>query len=135
MERSGHDQVSEFMRKLEHPLKQEIEEVRSIILGVHPEISEHIKWNAPSYRYQGEDRLTFHLRGKDHFQLVFHCGAKVKAGTVEDPLLEDHTGLLQWKGPDRAIARFTDMEDVMAKKRQLTEVIIKWLDAASSSPA
>src|SRR5262245_41223578 len=42
--------VIAFLRELDHPLKQEVEAVRQIILGVSPEIREGIKWNAPSFR-------------------------------------------------------------------------------------
>ena len=47
--RSGHELVVEFLNNLEHPLKNEIEEVRKIILSVDEQITEHIKWNAPSF--------------------------------------------------------------------------------------
>lgn len=41
--RPGANDVDDFMRKLDHPLKAGLEAVRSIILGVNPEISEGIK--------------------------------------------------------------------------------------------
>ena len=42
------DQLGQFLEGLDHPLKAEIERVRTIILGSNSEITEHIKWNAPS---------------------------------------------------------------------------------------
>lgn len=74
---SGPQQVVEFFNNLEHPLKKEIEEVRKIILSTNESITEHIKWNAPSFCFNNEDRVTFNLQGKGFFRLVFHCGAKV----------------------------------------------------------
>ncbi|WP_212980798.1 DUF1801 domain-containing protein [Paenibacillus azoreducens] len=88
----------------------------------------YIKWNAPSYRYQGEDRVTFNLRGKDGFLLVFHCGAKVKERAGNEPLIDDTTGLLKWAAADRATVKLKNMADVIAKKEQLAEVIRKWLE-------
>lgn len=120
--------VETFMNGLEHPLKPEIEAVRKIVSGAHPGLTEHIKWNAPSYRYQGEDRVTFNLRGKDGFLLVFHCGAKVKERAGNEPLIDDTTGLLKWAAADRATVKLKNMADVIAKKEQLTEVIRKWLE-------
>lgn len=125
---SGPEQVTEFMNILDHPLKPEIEAVRNIILSAHPQLKEHIKWNAPSFHYQGEDRVTFNLRGKDSLLLVFHCGAKVKERTSKEPLFEDTTGLLEWATSDRATIKLTDMEDVAAKIEKLVEVINKWLE-------
>jgi uncharacterized protein YdhG (YjbR/CyaY superfamily) len=52
------EQVEQYLSKLEHPMKAEIEALRTIIKGANPKISERIKWNAPSYFYQ-EDLLTF----------------------------------------------------------------------------
>ncbi|MBW7454197.1 DUF1801 domain-containing protein [Paenibacillus sepulcri] len=122
---SGHQQVNEYMNNLEHPLKKEIEAVRTIILSADKQISEHIKWNAPSFCYGNEDRMTFNLHGKGFFRLVFHCGAKLKDGTAQKPMFEDATGLLDWAVSDRALVRFTDMNDVEAKKEKLVELVMK----------
>ena len=43
------EQVNEYMKKLEHPLKAEIEATRAIIKNSKSKISERIKWNAPSF--------------------------------------------------------------------------------------
>lgn len=129
--RSGHEQVVEFMGHLEHPLKKEIEEVRTIILNADKRLTEHIKWNAPSFCLQDEDRVTFNLQGKGFFRLVFHCGAKVREQTGEGPLFEDPTGLLEWVTGDRAVVKFTDMNDVLAKKQKLEATIARWMEATS----
>lgn len=121
------DQVAEFMNNLEHPLKEEIEEVRNIILSTDDKITEHIKWNAPSFCYEGEDRITFNLYGKGFFRLVFHCGAKIKDLNTNNPLIVDTSGILEWKAADRAIMKFTDKNDVKSKEEKLREVITKWL--------
>jgi hypothetical protein len=41
--------VNEYMRALEHRLKAEMEAVRAIILNANDQITEGIKWNAPSF--------------------------------------------------------------------------------------
>lgn len=131
MKMSGHEQVVDFLDKLEHPLKAEIEEVRKIILDANDQLTEHIKWKAPSFCMNNEDRVTFNLHGKGSFMLVFHCGAKVKEKVSKEPLFEDTTGLLDWVTGDRATVKFTDMADILAKKEKLNEVIHKWLEATS----
>jgi hypothetical protein len=47
-------------------------------------------------------------------------------------LFDDTTGLLDWIAVDRAIVKFTDMDDVQAKKEKLAEVITKWIQVTSS---
>ncbi len=71
------NQVNEYMIKLVHPLKTEIEVVRTIIKNADSKILERIKWNAPSY-YHKEDLVTFNPRATKHVHLVFHHAAIVK---------------------------------------------------------
>ena len=70
------------MEGLDHSLKDGIERLRAAILDSNDRITEHIKWNAPSFCYAGEDRVTFRLYPEDRVQLIFHRGAKVKSDAV-----------------------------------------------------
>ncbi|GIO27890.1 DUF1801 domain-containing protein [Ornithinibacillus bavariensis] len=128
------EQVVEFMNNLEHPFKEEIIAVRKIILATNNRITEKIKWNAPSFCVNGDDKITFNLRGKGFFRLIFHCGAKVKEVPHRQPLINDEGGLLEWASSDRAILKFTDMNDVISKENYLKEIINKWIDATESYP-
>ena len=121
--RSG--EVDQFIKDLEHPLKEEIAQMRAIILDSDPQISEHIKWNAPSFLYNGEDRLTFNLHHRDRIQLIFHRGAKVKDSQGFE--FEDSTGLLEWVTADRAKLTLLDMQDLDAKKTALRKVVNQWI--------
>ncbi|HBZ09101.1 MAG TPA: DUF1801 domain-containing protein [Bacillus bacterium] len=128
---SGPEQVAEFMNNLEHPLKEEITEVRKIILGTNSKITEKIKWNAPSYCVDDHDRITFNLNGKGFFRLIFHCGAKVKEIPNNEPLFVDSSEILEWVTGDRAIVKFSNMDDVKAKENDLREVVEKWIRATT----
>ena len=131
MKKSGHEQVVEFLNHLEHPLKKEIEEVRDIILGANECIKEQIKWNAPSFCFNNEDRVTFNLQGKGFFRLIFHCGPKKSEHEGNGALFEDNTGLLEWVAADRAIIKFTDRSDVEANREKLAAVVTKWIEVTS----
>lgn len=128
---TGSDQVELFLQKLEHPLKQEILGVRQIILNAHPALTEHIKWNAPSYCIQGEDRITFNLHGKDFFRLIFHRGAKTKAPMGQQKLLDETYELLDWADMDRAVVKLTDWEDIQTKEENLRKTIQAWIKVTS----
>lgn len=130
-ESTGRSQeVEEFVRLLKHSLKDEILFTRGIIQSADPELTEHIKWNAPSFCKNGEDRITFNLQGKGFFRLIFHRGAKVKDVQGNAYLIEDDTGLLEWASADRAIVKLGSREEIEAKKERLIQVIRKWLEAA-----
>jgi uncharacterized protein YdhG (YjbR/CyaY superfamily) len=55
-------EVDQFMASLDHPLTEGVQRLRTAILASNDTITEHIKWNAPSFRHGGQDRLTFHLQ-------------------------------------------------------------------------
>ena len=109
--------VAEYMQKLEHPLKAEIEALRAIIKSANPAISERIKWNAPSY-HANEDFLTFNHRMTDKVHLIFH---HAKISEINSPILEG-----EYK--DRRMVYFENMEAVVARKAELTSVINRVID-------
>lgn len=124
---SGAEAVADFMAHLDHPLKKAMEVTREIILSANQELTEHIKWNAPSFCINGEDRVTFNLYKNDCLLLVFHRGAKVKDTKGKGPLFKDTTGLLEWVSPDRAMIKFISIEDVNTKKDKLKKVVRQWI--------
>jgi len=110
------EKVNEFMRKLRHPFKAEVQAVREIILNVNKHITEEIKWNAPSFSYKGY-MATFNLWAKEHVHLIFHNGA----------ILHDKSGLLQGDYPDRRMVYFSSMEDVNSKRAVLEKAVKEWV--------
>jgi hypothetical protein len=114
-------QVSQFIEKLDNPLKKEMNAVREIILNVSPKISEDIKWSAPNFVYKG-NIATFNPRAKKFVNLTFHKGA----------LIQDKTGLLEGDKPEARVARFNDMDDVLKKKEALETVIKQWIELMDS---
>ena len=107
------DKVDEFLENLSHPLKAEIEAVRSIIKGVNKNINEEIKWNAPSFNYQGKYLVTFNLRDAQRIHLVFHNPHIPK---VKSELLEGDYA-------DRRMMYLADMRDVKKKKPMLEKIL------------
>lgn len=112
-------EVDAYMVKLEHPLKLEIQAVRELLKGVNPQITEQIKWNAPSFSYKGEYLVTFNLRETRRVHLVWHNPAIVKI----------KSGLLEGEYPDRRMSYLSDMADVKAKRQELTGIARELLSA------
>jgi len=105
--------VNEFMDKLDHPFKAEVQAIRDIIKNVNKDITEEIKWKAPSFSYKGEYLVTFNLWEKQRIQLVFHNPqiSKVKSKLLEGDY--DH----------RRMTYFFDMNDIKAKRSALEKVL------------
>jgi hypothetical protein len=119
--------VSVFLRELDHPMKAEIVYLREVILAANDALSEHIKWKAPSFRYGGDDRVTFNLRPRDRIQLVFHRGAKVRPD--DGFVFDDPTGLLTWATPDRATLTLGTMAEVQARQAEIVNLVNAWVEA------
>jgi hypothetical protein len=120
--------VDQFMAELDHPLKEGVVELRRAILAADPGITEHVKWNAPSSRYAGEDRVTFQLRRPDRIQLVFHRGVSVRADSASFAF-DDPTGLMRWATPDRGILTFSDLEEVESHTAAVGALVGRWVVA------
>jgi uncharacterized protein YdhG (YjbR/CyaY superfamily) len=104
--------VDEYMDTLDHPFKAEVQAVREIIMAVDQNITEQVKWNAPSFRYK-DYIATFNLRAQQHVHLIFH---NPKIASIDSAILEGDY-------PDRRMVYFMDMDDVYAKKAMIEHVV------------
>ncbi|MCF0073009.1 DUF1801 domain-containing protein [Dyadobacter sp. CY261] len=114
------------MDELNHPLRQEIEVLRQIILEAEKSLTENIKWNGPNYAVGEEDRITMRIQPPKQIQLVFHRGAKVKEQPKEK-LLKDDAGLLDWRTNDRAVASFKNLAVIEASRELLSRIVSEWI--------
>jgi hypothetical protein len=121
--------VNDYMRKLDHPLKPVVELLRESILAADAKLAERIKWNAPSFGYGNDDRITFNLRARDKVQLIFHRGAKAKADKAF--AFKDPSGLMEWITNDRGIVSFDGSARANAKKAAFTRLVKAWLKATT----
>ncbi|GEP97842.1 DUF1801 domain-containing protein [Chitinophaga cymbidii] len=110
------NKIDEFVSKLKHPLKAEIEEVIKIIRETSAKMEEDVKWGGPSFDYK-EPMATFNPRVTDFVAVIFHKGE----------LLNDKTGLLEPGPKGKAYAKFHSMEEVKKHRANLQKVIKDWI--------
>jgi hypothetical protein len=116
--------VDAFLSELEHPLCDDIEALRRLVLSAGEDVGEEVKWNAPSF-FRGEHFATMRLNGKVPLQLILHLGAKKSAlppGAIDDP-----ARLLAWLGPDRACVDFAGPGVVAARAEALLAILRQWV--------
>jgi hypothetical protein len=118
------EQVEALMKGLDHPLKAEIEALRSIIKSAGPELGERVKWKAPSYHLGSYDMAAFNLRQTGFVQLVMVFPAGL--------MITDRRGLLEGDYKDRRLARFTSMADVELKQPALEGAVREWVMLVSA---
>ncbi len=120
--------VTAFIQQLDPEFAKLVEAVRKLILNTDPVIGEQIKWNAPSFFYQGpmkafnakeykRDIVVMNLR-KNNVLLIFPTGSTIN----------DATGILEGTYADgRRMVTFTNLAEVKNKGAQLQQVIRLWL--------
>jgi uncharacterized protein YdeI (YjbR/CyaY-like superfamily) len=114
---SNTKKVDEFMDKLEHPLKAEMEAVRSIIVNASSKMEEDVKWGGPSFFYK-EDLATFNPRIKNYVALIFHKGE----------LLNIKSDFLEAASKGKVYAKFYSMEQVKENKELLEKMVNTWVE-------
>jgi hypothetical protein len=119
-------EVTDFLRDLLHPMRDGVVALRDAILASDDAITERIKWNAPSFCYGGDDRVTFRLRPAERFQLVLHRGAKVRHDS-DGFTFNDPDGLLDWASADRATLTLNDMDDVRTRLPAVVALVDRWM--------
>jgi len=119
------NEVDAFLETLEHPLRDDVVRVRQLILSALPDITEAIKWNAPSFRAT-EFFATFNLRAKDEVQLIFHTGAKKKAKPKKVALSPRAEALVTWLDPDRALVTLSPSK-LSAQRLAFTTLVREWV--------
>jgi len=125
--------VDALLRTLEHPFHQGIEALRGALLASNPTITEQVKWNAPSFCDDGDDRATLRFPPKGGLQLILHRGVKKKdlAGFHFD----DPTGRVTWAAPDRGVLTFHTLDDLQARRDEVVALVNAWMRATRETPS
>ena len=104
-----------------------VERLRAIVLGAGDSVTEHIKWNGPSFCIDGDDRITIGLVPRGGVRAILHRGVKVKDATGF--AFADDSGLIQWAAPDRGVVTFADEAAIAARADAFADICRRWLEA------
>jgi hypothetical protein len=125
---SDSEQVTEHIQKLEPAIAETIEYIRQVVLSTDSDIAERIKWNNPSFYFNGEmaqfdpkeykrELIVMNLH-KNRIMLVLPSGAK----------LNHESGILEGDYKDgRRLINFNDLDDVKSKENILNDLIKEWI--------
>ena len=107
--------VDAWFDRYENPMKSVVERVREIVLAADRRIEECIKWQAPTFMYEG-NLASFFPKSKQHASLMFHLGAQIP-GT--HPRLEG-------SGNTSRVMKFGSVAEANAAKRDLERIVRAW---------
>ena len=117
----------EFLSEFDDKRKPLVKAILAAIMEECPNLTEIIKWNAPSFCDNGKDRMTIMLHKKNMVGLILHTGVKPKEDKKAPRLYEDDTGLLEWNSNIRATISFTGMDDFLAKQSLFKKATKTWV--------
>jgi hypothetical protein len=118
----------EFLNDLTTEKRHQVEILRDLILKTDPLLAERIKWNAPSYVLNGEDRITFNLMNKQNvIKIIIHMGATHKEDKKKAPIMYDESGLVEWSSDIRGVITFNTLEEVTTRLNSFKIIIDNWL--------
>lgn len=119
--------VDDLVAALPEPSRAILQALRHLVAASHPDVTEHVKWNGPSFLIDGDDRVSVGVAKGGAVRAVLHRGAKVKS--VEGFAFADDTGLIQWAAVDRGVVTFVDTADVVAKGEAFQALCGRWFEA------
>jgi uncharacterized protein YdhG (YjbR/CyaY superfamily) len=108
-------EVDAWFARYENPMKEVVQRVRALMLAADPRIDECIKWQAPTFTYQG-NLASFFPKSKQHASLMFHLGAQIPG---KHPRFEGG-------GDTGRMMKFTSVKDAEAAKKDLERVVAAW---------
>ena len=126
--------VEEFLNDLDSEKRLQVDALRDIILKSGVQLEEHIKWNAPSYVLDGEDRITFNVMNKQGVvKLVFHMGATRKEDKKGSPIMQDDSGLIEWSSDIRGMITLTSLEEINSNEAAIKKIVTDWLSIPATA--
>jgi len=109
--------VESWLARYENPMKDVVLRMRDIILGADPRLGECIKWQAPTFTYEG-NLASFYPKSKQHASLMFHIGARIPG---RHPRLEG-------SGDTSRVMKVGSVAEADAARKDLERIVRAWCD-------
>jgi len=110
--------VNDWFATYENPMKAVVMRVRDIVLGADERVDECIKWQAPTFTFEG-NIASFFPKSKQHASLMFHDGASIPG---VHPRLE---GTAE-KGRTLKIASLAEADEAKAEIEAIVRAWCAW---------
>lgn len=104
-----------------------VDTLRALAAASADGVTEHIKWNAPSFCIDGDDRITLGLSPKGAPRVVLHRGVRSK--DMSGFVFDDPAGLVEWQAIDRGVMSFASIEDLTHRKNAVGDIFARWMEA------
>ncbi|WP_430868713.1 DUF1801 domain-containing protein [Demequina aurantiaca] len=120
----SHNPVDVWMAGYDNPLKEVVQRIRHIILATDDRISECVKWQAPTFVYEG-NLASFYPKSMNHATLMFHQGALIPGDYPH----------LQGQGTEARAMKFVSIAEAEERRDELESIIHAWIELREESLA
>jgi uncharacterized protein YdhG (YjbR/CyaY superfamily) len=110
-------EVEAWFARYDNPKKDVVMRIREIVLAADPRIEESIKWQAPTFSYNG-NLASFYPKSKEHASLMFHTGAKIP-GTHRR---------LEGSGQTSRVMKIATVAEANKAKADIEKIVRAWCD-------
>jgi uncharacterized protein YdhG (YjbR/CyaY superfamily) len=110
-------EVEAWFARYENRMKAVVLRMREIILAADPRIGECIKWQAPTFTFEG-NLASFFPKSKQHASLMFHTGARIPG---RFPRLEG-------SGDTGRVMKIGSVAEAEAARGELERIVRAWCD-------
>ena len=134
---SGHDDsaaVDAIIEKLEPAATTIVEALRTLILKASPHIKEGVKWNSPSFCWNGWF-ATVNARMKSGVTLVLHHDSSPRPDSDVRTAVADLDEILKWHSADRASISFESIESFNDQETSVKGIVEQWAKYHANLPA
>ncbi len=118
--------IEEYRAGLDAGQLAVVDFLRQIAMESAKNVTEHIKWNAPSFGIEGSDRITLASDPKGQIRVVLHRGAKVLDTSGFAFAAPDD--LVKWPAADRGVMTFADAAALDARIDDVRDIFARWLE-------
>ncbi|WP_062211597.1 DUF1801 domain-containing protein [Demequina oxidasica] len=108
--------VDAWMAAYDNPMKEVVQRIRHMILATDDRITEEIKWQAPTFIYQG-NLASFYPKSMNYATLMFHQGA----------LIPGKFPHLQGQGTEARAMKIVSIAEAEERRDELEEIIRAWI--------
>ena len=107
--------VNAWFANKQHPQEPLMREVRDVILAADSRITGCIKWQCPTFVFEG-NIVSINPQAKSFVSLMFHTGGKIPGSFPQ----------LTGTGATCKYMRIENDDDLRAKQESITEVVRAW---------
>ena len=115
-------EVEAWLARYENPMKDVVLRIRDIVLGADSRIGECIKWQAPTFTFEG-NLASFYPKSKQHASLMFHSGARIPG---RHPRLEG-------TGDTSRVMKIATVSEANAARSDIEKIVRAWCEWRSSA--